>query len=112
MRALPPRLFSRILMVAGAIVTITVGPETVQRRFRGEPPSLGGPVDLPALIEPAREIYPALGDLDGDGRADLLVGDGMGRMEYHRNVGTVARLELAPPIWFDELCPDGRIPTG
>ncbi len=33
-------------------------------------------------------------------------------MQFHRNVGTAIRPEFAPPVWFDELCPNGRIPTG
>jgi hypothetical protein len=67
---------------------------------------------LPVVLERAWGIYPALGDLDGDGRVDLLVGGDKGRMQFHRNVGTASCPEFAPPVWFDELCPNGRIPTG
>jgi hypothetical protein len=75
---------------------------------------LDDPFDVPVVHERAWGVYPALGDLDGDGRADLLVGDNKGRMQFYRNVnvGTAVRAEFAPPVWFDDLCPNGRIPTG
>ena len=57
-------------------------------------------------------VYPAIGDLDGDGRADLVVGGSKGRMLVFRRIGTSTTQEFAPPVWFDELCPNGRIPTG
>ena len=83
--------------------------------YRDQPPLLSEPVDVPIPLVPGKsdwQICPALGDLDGDGRPDWLVGGGKGRMRFHRNLGTASRPEFAPPVWFDELCPDGRIPTG
>jgi len=44
---------------------------------------LDGHLDLPA----AYHYAPALGDLTGDGTADLLLGTWKGRLAYHRNTG-------------------------
>jgi hypothetical protein len=38
----------------------------------------------------------------------LMVGSRLGQMRFHRGIGS----GFAPPVWFHELCPDGRIPTG
>jgi len=47
----------------------------------------------------AQGIYPAFGDLDGDGDADMLVGDFSGKLHYFRNdpVDGVAQFTLAEP---------------
>ena len=82
---------------------------------RSEALPLDEPMEVPVPLVPTETdwgIYPAVGNLDGDGRTDILVGGGKGRLQFHRNVGTAARPEFAPPVWFDELCPNGRIPTG
>jgi hypothetical protein len=84
-------------------------------RYHPEPAPLAEPVEVPVPLvahESYWGIFPALGDLDDDGRPDLLVGGGKGRMRFHRNVGASSRPAFAPPVWFDELCPNGRIPTG
>ena len=80
-----------------------------------EPPPLAEPFEVTVPLVPVESnwrIFPAIGDLDCDGRPDLLVGGAKGRMRFHRNIGTSSRPEFAPPVWFDELCPNGRIPTG
>ena len=64
------------------------------------------------LIVDNYAAFPALGDLDGDGRPDLLLGDTRGFLKVYRNVGRPGRLRLTAPVRFGEFCDDERIPTG
>ena len=64
------------------------------------------------LIVDDYAAFPALGDFDGDGRPDLLLGDARGFLKVYRNVGGAGRLRLAAPVRFGEFCADERIPTG
>ena len=64
------------------------------------------------LIVDDYAAFPALGDLDGDGRPDLLLGDSRGFLKVYRNVGGAGRLRLTAPVRFGEFCNDERIPTG
>jgi len=73
-------------------------------------------VDGKPLVRGVRTLFPFVGDLDGDGRQDLLVGTDVyyepGRLMVYRNVGTNARPRLSGPQWFDDTVPTGRIPMG
>jgi hypothetical protein len=77
----------------------------------GEPVALlsnGRPIELPY-----RGLYPFVGDLDGDGREELLLGTpDSGRMKVFPILGSHGRRVLGAPSWFDEKVPDGRIPKG
>ncbi len=86
------------------------GPSSRQHGV-GEPVevwSTGRPIDLPYS-----SLFPFVGDLDGDGRNELLLGTpDAGRLKVFSSVGNNARLVLGGPYWFDEKVPDGRIPKG
>jgi hypothetical protein len=64
------------------------------------------------LIVDDYAAFPALGDLDGDGRPDLLLGGPHGFLKVYRNVGSAGRLRLMAPAPFGEYCDDERIPIG
>ena len=56
---------------------------------------------------------PYVGDFDGDGVPDLLVGQfGDGILWIYRNEGTAAKPVLAEGKKFKEGTPDGQVPTG
>ena len=60
-------------------------------------------VDGEPLIVDDYAAFPALGDLDGDGRPDLLLGDPRGFLKVYRNVGG------AGPVTPDGTGPIRRI---
>lgn len=56
---------------------------------------------------------PFVGDFDGDGVRDLLVGQfGEGQLWIYRNEGTNAQPKLAAGVKFKEGKPEGTIPSG
>lgn len=62
---------------------------------------------------PYRSLFPFVGDLDGDGRDDFLVGTpDSGRLKVFPILVSQGRRVLGAPSWFDEKVPDGRIPEG
>jgi hypothetical protein len=80
-----------------------------------DPLPLGKPLEIEialSAIELGWGIYPAIGDIDGDGHVDLLIGGAKGRMLVYRGMGTATSQQFAEPVWFDDLCAGGRIPVG
>jgi hypothetical protein len=81
----------------------------------------GVPIDLVAdALDDVRgdNSFPWVGDFDGDGKPDLLVGQHArgqaheGHLRIYRNLGGKGEPRLAEPIWFDDQVPTGRIPGG
>src|SRR5262245_58649056 len=70
-------------------------------------------VDGKRLTSDVYSFVPFVGDLDGDGLPDLLLGTReKGRLLVYRNVGTKTSPRLTEPQWFDDTVPTGRIPDG
>jgi hypothetical protein len=79
---------------------------------------LDGPVQITAdgkPIDVQREGHsaPFVGDFDGDGANDLLVGQfEEGRLRIYRNVGTNSQPRFDKYEWFKTGAELGRVPTG
>ena len=64
------------------------------------------------------DSFPWVGDFDGDGKPDLLVGQGGrgkargGHLRIYRNQGGKAEPRLAEPIWFHDQVATGVTPFG
>jgi hypothetical protein len=56
---------------------------------------------------------PFVGDFDGDGLRDLLVGQfSEGKLRIYRNEGTALQPKFEKFLWFMDDKPEGRVPTG
>jgi hypothetical protein len=69
----------------------------------------GQPLDVGGIGYAA----PFLGDYDGDGVRDLLVGEFKeGRLRIYRNLGTNSEPRFGPYEWFKDGAETGRVPAG
>ncbi|HUG92943.1 MAG TPA: FG-GAP-like repeat-containing protein [Planctomycetaceae bacterium] len=83
----------------------------------GETRELGDPIRIEAGGKPIDveigHAAPWLGDFDGDGINDLLVGQfGDGKLRVYRNLGTNAAPRFEDFTWFQAGDGDGTVPSG
>ena len=69
----------------------------------------GKPID----VERSGHAAPFVGDIDGDGLPDLLVGQfHEGRLRVYRNVGTKGKPRFGAYTWFEAGGEMGKVPVG
>src|SRR5262245_5940252 len=106
----------RLLLMSGFLALLLIGqtsPGPPARRLD----DLAPPVRIEAAGKPidtaVGHAAPFVGDFDGDGVNDLLVGQfGDGLLWIYRNEGTAVRPKLAAGVKFKDGREDGRVPTG
>ena len=84
---------------------------------KGLAPDLSSPVRIEAAGKPidteVGHAAPFVGDFDGDGKQDLLVGQfGQGLLWIYRNEGTNDKPKLAAGQKFKDGAETGRVPAG
>lgn len=97
-------------LVLGLLAIAPLAAEDLSREL-SEPVRIevdGGPIDVEI-----GHAAPFVGDFDGDGVRDLLVGQfGQGLLRVFRNEGTDAEPRLAAGATFQADGKDGVVPTG
>src|SRR3954454_21255163 len=90
-----------LLSASGALADDLVGPVLIEAG--------GRPID----VEHVGHAAPFIGDIDGDGRKDLLVGElYKGRLLIYRNTGRDAAPRFERSTVFKDGAPKGCIPAG
>src|SRR5215510_11899396 len=103
--------------MTGLLVTALLGVAAGADGAGGPSGELAAPVRVEAAGKPidtaVGHAAPFVGDFDGDGVRDLLVGQfGEGILWIYRNVGTNALPRLTAGAKFKDGNKDGRVPTG
>lgn len=98
-------------LIALAAVVLTLLPKAYAGEFQ-KPVKItvaGKPID----VQRSAHSAPFVGDFDGDGVNDLLVGEYHGgRLRVFRNVGTNANPKFRGFEWFKASGDFGRVPSG
>ena len=109
---------NRWTLVAGAALALPVGAFAAEAKAPGS--GLGAPVQVqadgkPIDIDEIGHAAPFLGDFDGDGKRDLLVGqfgnNGQGKLRIYKNTGTDAEPKFALYEPFKAGAETGTIPA-
>ncbi|MBV9123794.1 MAG: VCBS repeat-containing protein [Planctomycetes bacterium] len=91
---------------------------TTGSAWAAEPGELLPPVPIqvngrPLDVERDGHAAPFVGDFDGDGARDLLVGQfHEGRLRIYRNMGTNREPKFTSYTWFEAGGMPGRVPEG
>lgn len=109
----PPRVGNEII-VASLLLALSGLSQAAVEKLAAD---LESPVRLEAAGKPidtaVGHAAPFVGDFDGDGVKELLVGQfGEGILWIYRNTGSNAKPQLAAGVKFKEGGKDGRVPTG
>jgi hypothetical protein len=101
--------------MSGSLLLLAMG--LAANAANGPAKELAPPVRLEAAGKPidtaVGHAAPFVGDIDGDGVRDLLVGQfGEGILWVYRNQGTNQQFQLAAGVKFKDGKKDGRVPTG
>lgn len=92
-------------MIAGFLLVVVQG-DVFEAPLRIQ--AAGRPIDVDL-----GHAAPVFRDFDGDGLADLLVGQfGGGRLSIHKNIGRKGQPEFAEGVWFEAGGSQARIPSG
>lgn len=101
-----------------SLLLVLLAPPAAPPRPPGLAPDLAPPVHVlaggqPLDVERSGHAAPTVGDFDGDGKPDLLVGqyDG-GMLRIYRNTGTAAAPVFDTHTYFAAGGQTGRVPVG
>ena len=100
-----------ILSLLGSLLMLSAPDGTESHELRPPVPILveGEPLDVGRDGHSA----PFVGDIDGDGKSDLLVGQyDEGRLRVYRNRGENSRPRFQDYSWFEADGKPGRVPEG
>jgi hypothetical protein len=112
------------VLLAMAAAASCVGLELLAQPTAGDAAYLAAPFavsvgGVPIDWADGSHSCPWVGDFDGDGKLDLLVGQGGrvgkfdgGHLRIYKNLGGKAEPRLAEPVWFHDTVPTGLTPIG
>ena len=109
-----------VLLAVAAVVVAADGPKD-QHKDKDGPADGAGELLAPVRLEVNGKVIdteighaaPFVGDIDGDGVRDLLVGQfGGGILWVFKNTGSNSEMKFAAATKFKDGAEDGRVPTG